>query len=328
MSNNATSPNWIKFLKDRPLWVDLVLIALAVSCYFFFPYSLAFVTRILIVMIFVLSLDLVLGYAGVATLGHAALFGTGAYAAGLFALHVTASPILGLLVGACAASIIAFISGLLLMRAHGLTVLMLSIAFAEVLQEISNQAGSITSGADGLAGFVMNPILGVFEFDFIGQTGFWYALVVLIAVFAFLKIVVASPFGLAARGIHQSVVRMRAIGTGVYWKLVAIYTLSGAIAGIAGALSAQITELVSPEVFSTSFSAEAVIMLILGGMGRLYGAIIGTALFMVVHHTAASVDPFNWLFVIGGLVLVVVFFVPAGLLALPAEIKRRMGRST
>lgn len=309
------------------MWINLVMIAIAVACFFLFPYSLGFVTRVLIVMIFVLSLDLVLGYAGVATMGQAALFGTGAYAAGLFALHVSASPILGLLIGAGSGAIIAFISGLLLMRAHGLTVLMLSIAFAEVLQEISNQAGSITGGVDGLAGYVMEPVFGIFEFDFVGQTGFWYTLGVLIVVFLFLKIVVASPFGLAARGIHQSVVRMRAIGTEVYWKLVAIYTLAGAIAGIAGALSAQITELVSPEVFAFSFSAEAVIMLILGGLGRLYGALIGTALFMIVHHTAASVDPFNWLFVIGALVLIVVFFVPAGMLALPAEIKRWMGRS-
>ncbi len=310
----------------RRLVFDLVLLAAGIAVFFLFPFNLGFATRIMIMMIFVLSLDLVLGYAGVATLGHAALYGTGAYAAGLFAVHVTAAPLPGLAVGALAGAVIAFVSGLLLMRARGLTLLMLSIAAAQVLYEIANKARWLTGGADGLAGIRMDPVVGLFEFDFVGRTGYWYVLAVLVLVFFFLKMVAASPFGLTARGIHESAARMRAIGTPVYWRLVAIYTLSGAIAGIAGALTAQVTELVSLEVYSFALSAEAVIMLILGGVGRLYGAILGTAIFMVVHHVAASVDPFNWLFIIGGLVLVVVFFVPSGLLGVPDLARRLLGR--
>jgi len=310
----------------RSSLIILLMLAIAIGAFFVFPYNLALLTRMVIMAIFVLSIDLVLGFGGIATLGQAAMYGTGAYAAGLFAIHVTGSPILGLLVGAVAGAIIAFVSGLLLMRAHGLTLLMLSIAVAQVLYNIANKARPITGGADGLSGITMDPVLGIFEFDFIGQTAYWYAIVVLAIVFIILKILTISPFGLAIRGIHESPERMTAIGTPVYWRLVAVYTIGGAVAGVAGGLAAQVTELVSLEAYSFSLSAEAVIMLILGGSGRLWGAVLGTIIFMTVHHVAASVDPFNWLFVIGALVLVVVFFVPMGLLEVPATLKRLLGR--
>lgn len=302
--------------------LDILLIAAGIAAFFVFPDSLGFLTRVLIMIIMVLSLDLVLGYGGIATLGHAALFGTGAYAAGLFAVNISADPLLGLGVGAAAGGAIAFVSGLILMRAHGLTLLMLSIAIAQVLQEIASKERAITGGSDGLLGITMEPVLGIFAFDFVGQTGYWYALSTLIVVFFLLKIVVASPFGLVARGIQQSAPRMRAIGTPVYWRLVAIYTLAGAVAGIGGALSAQVTELVSLDALGFTLSAEALIMLILGGLGRLYGAIFGTVIFMTVHHLAAAIDPFNWLFVIGALVLVVVYFVPDGFISLPKKLQK------
>ncbi len=310
------------------LLLDLVLIGIGSATFFLFPENLGFVTRVLIMIIFVLSLDLVIGYAGIATLGHAALFGSGAYAAGLFAVYISADPLIGLAIGIIAGAVIAFLSGLILLRAGGLTLLMLSIAIAQILQEIANKERPLTGGSDGLLGIDMDPIFGIFAFDFFGRTGFWYVFVILVMVFFLLKLVVASPFGLAARGIHESPARMRAIGTPVYWRLVGIYTLAGAIAGIAGALSAQVTELVSLEALGFTLSAEALIMLILGGTGRLYGAIFGTVIFMSVHHWAASIDPFNWLFVIGGLVLVVVYFVPEGLLGLPAKLRQwlRAGR--
>lgn len=311
----------------RAILPVIVLAAVATVVFFAFPYDLGFLTRIVIMMILVLSLDLILGVAGVATLGQAAMYGTGAYAAGLFAIHVSGDPLLGLFAGAVAGAIIALVSGLLLMRAHGLTLIMLTIAVAQVCQEIANKARPVTGGADGLRGIRMEPVLGIWEFDFIGQTGFIYAVCVLLVVFVFLQILIASPFGLMARGIHESPDRMRAIGVPVYWRLVIVYTVGGAIAGIAGALAAQVTQLVSIEAYGFALSAEAVIMLILGGTGRLYGAIIGTAIFMVTHHVAAAVDPFNWLFIIGALVLIVVFFVPRGLLGLPTALTR-LGKRT
>jgi len=314
-------------IRGVPLMPEAVMLALAVIAYFLFPYDLALLTRIMVMMLFVLSLDLVLGYAGIATLGHAALYGTGAYAAGLFAVHVSADPVTGLVVGAAAGAALALVSGLLLMRAHGLTLLMLSIAVTLICQEIANKARDLTGGADGLRGIRMEPVLGLFKFDFVGRTGFWYALAVLCVCYAVLKIVTLSPIGLSVRGIKDSAARMVAIGSPVYRRLVTIYTIGGAIAGVAGALAAQVTQLVSLEVYAFNLSAEALIMLILGGAGRLHGAIIGTLIFMVVHHVAASVDPFNWLFIIGALVLGIVFFVPAGMLGIPAALRNLIGRN-
>lgn len=310
----------------RPFLFQAVLIAVAVAAYFLFPFNLAFLTRILIMIILVLSIDLVLGYAAIPTLGQAAMYGAGAYAAGLFAIHIWADPIAGLFVGALAGGMLAFVSALVLVRTHGLTVIMLTIAVAQICAEIANRARGITGGADGLRGIRMDPLFGLFEFDFIGQTAYWYALIVALAVLAVFSVIVRSSFGLTLRGIQESPERMLAIGAPVYWRRVAAYSIGGMAAGIAGALTSQITQLVSLQSFSFTLSAEALIMLILGGTGRLYGAVIGTVLFMWVHHIAAANDPFNWLFVIGAMVLAVVFFLPGGLMSAPQAIRRMILR--
>lgn len=310
----------------RGLLPFALMALVAVAAFYAFPYNLAFLTRVVLTMILVLSLDLLTGVTGIDTLGQAAMYGTGAYAAGLFAIHVWNDPVAGLLVGAGAGAAVAFLSGLFLMRATGLTLLMLTIAVAEVLQEGANKLDGITGGADGLGGIRMAPLFGVWKFDFVGRTGYVYAVLVLFLVTILLKGIIASPFGLSLRGIKDSPARMRAIGTPVTRRRIAAYTLAGAVAGIAGALAAQSTALVSLSVYDFQLSAEALIMLILGGTGRLWGALIGTAVFMTVHQVAASVDPFNWLFVIGALVLGVVYAAPRGLIGLPEEIRRLAGR--
>ncbi|WP_105385062.1 branched-chain amino acid ABC transporter permease [Neorhizobium alkalisoli] len=309
------------------LWPIAIVILAAFAAFFLFPYDLAFLTRIVIMMVFVLSFDLILGYAGIATLGHAAMYGCGAYAAGLFALHISPDPLVGLLIGATAGALIGWASGLVLLRTHGMTLLIISIAVTMVLQEAASKARWLTGGADGLPGISVSPILGFFEFDFVGQVAFIYSVCVLVAVLVLCHVLVSSPFGLALRGIKNSASRMRAIGTPVYRRKVTVYTIAGAIAGIAGALAAQVTGLVGLEVFNFSLSADVMVMLILGGAGRLYGALIGTLIFMTVHHVAASIDPFNWLFVIGFMLLVVVFALPDGLVSLPARLVRFLRRA-
>ncbi len=305
-----------------PFLAEAAILAAAIAAFFLFPDNLGLLTRILTTMIFVLSIDLVLGYAGVATLGQAAMYGAGAYGAGLLAVHVAADPLLGLAAGAAAGAAIAFLSGLMLLRTHGLTLLVMSIAVAQVCQEIANKARPVTGGADGLSGISPGALLGRFEFDLAGQTAYWYALATLAVVFLFLRMLVASPLGLSARGIRESAARMAAIGTPVHRRLLVVYTVGGAISGIAGALSAQVTELVTPEVFGFVLSAEAVLMLVLGGSGRLHGALLGTLIFMGLQHLASATDPYTWLSVIGALILAVVFFVPKGLLDLPAALLR------
>lgn len=305
---------------------ELALLAAGLLLFYAMPEDLGFATRILIGALFALSLDLVLGYAGIVTLGHAAMFGVGAYAAGIFAVRVSGEPLLGLAVGAAAGAVVAAASGLLVLRSHGLTSVMITLAIAQLLAEVASKWRSLTGGDDGLSGITTSPLFGRFEFDFLGQTGFFYALVVLVLAFAFLRRLVRSPFGLTCVGIREDRERMASLGCRVSRHLTIVYAIGGALAGVAGALSAQITQVVGLTSLGFAHSAEVLVMLVLGGTGRLWGALAGTLVFMVVHHFAAAVDPFRWMFVIGGLLLVVVLFMRGGITgALAALAARRPG---
>lgn len=312
-------------LGDTPLPEIAVLVA-GLVLFYVMPEDLGFATRILIGALFALSLDLVLGYAGIVTLGHAAMFGVGAYAAGIFAVRVSGEPLIGLAVGAAAGALVAAASGLLVLRTHGLTSVMITLAIAQLLAEVASKWRALTGGDDGLSGVTTLPLLGRFEFDFLGQTGFFYALAVLVLAFAFLRRLVRSPFGLTALGIREDRERMASLGCRVNRHLTIVYAIGGTLAGVAGALSAQITQVVGLTSLSFAHSAEVLVMLVLGGTGRLWGALVGTLVFMVVHHFAAAVDPFRWMFVIGGLLLVVVLFMRGGITgALAALVARRTG---
>ncbi len=288
----------------------LLLVGLAV--YFVAPDDLGLATRVVISALFALSLDLVLGYAGIVTLGHAAMFGVGAYAAGVFALRAWADPVAGLLAGAVAGGFVAWLSGKLVLRSHGLTSVMVSLAIAQVLQELASKWRNVTGGDDGLSGIEMQPLLGLFEFDFTGHTGYLYALTVLVVCFALMRILVASPFGLTCVGIREDRGRMASLGANVSGHLSYVYIIAGAFAGVAGALSAQITQVVGLSSLSFAYSADVLVMLVLGGTGRLWGAIVGAALFMLVHHAAAGTDPFRWMLIIGFMLMAVVMVFPGG----------------
>jgi len=288
----------------------LILLVIGLLAWWALPDQLGLVTRIAITALFVLSLDLVVGIAGLATLGHAALFGVGAYAAGIFALHLHVDPLLGLMVAIAAGSLLALASGAFLLRYHGFTFLMLTVAVAQIVASLAQKARDWTGGDDGLSGFTMGPLLGLFEFDLEGKTAALYALVVLAAGLYVSRRVVDSPFGLAVRGIHENRARMAALGTPVVRRLLAMYTLAGALAGAAGGLSAQTNAIVGLDSLSFALSAEALVMLILGGAGRLHGALIGTVVFTLLHHTAASINPYHWLFIIGAALMAVVLLPP------------------
>jgi len=302
----ATAP------RCAPAWrAPLVLLVVGLAACALLPDQFGLLTRIFITVLFVLSLDLVVGIGGLATLGHAALFGTGAYAAGIFALQVQPDPLVGLLVGIAAGAALAALSGAFLLRYQGFTFLMLTIAVSQILLSLAQKARRWTGGDDGLSGFVMGPLLGRFEFDLEGRVAALYALAVLVLLFYLARRLVDSPFGLAVRGIHENRARMAALGTPVLARLWLLYTLAGAIAGAAGALSAQTNAVVGMDSLSFALSAEALVMLILGGAGRLTGALVGATVFTVLHHTAASINPYHWLFVVGALLMLVVLVSPA-----------------
>lgn len=278
------------------------------------PGHLGLLTRIFITALFVLSIDLVVGIAGLPTLGQAALFGSGAYAAGIFALKVMPDPLVGLAVAIAAGAALALLSGAFLLRYQGFPFLMLTVAASQILLSLAQKARDWTGADDGLSGFTMAPLLGRFAFDLEGRTAAVYALVVLAIGLYVLRRVVDSPFGLAVRGIHENRARMVALGTPVFRRLLVLYTIAGAVAGAAGALSAQTNAVVGLDSLSFALSAEGLVMLILGGAGRLTGALVGAGVFTLLHHTAASINPYHWLFVVGALLMIVVLAPPAKLL--------------
>lgn len=311
-------------LRDAVLVVALVL--LAAIGFVLMPNMLALLTRMISIMLLVLSLDLVTGYAGVATLGHAALFGAGAYAAGIAAsaFGIT-DPLAMLAVGAIAGALAGVVSGVVILRGHGLTQLVLSIATVQLVHEGLSKASAITGGTDGLAGIAPSPLLGLFRFDLYGRTAFWFAVVLLVLVVLALRFIMRSPFGMLCRGIREDPVRVQALGASVTGTLLRLYVLSGIVAGLGGALSAISTRVVGLDSASFDLSANALVMLVLGGTGRLAGAVIGTVVFVLFENKVSVISPFHWLILVGLLLVVVVLFAPKGIAGLfdPLLARRR-----
>jgi branched-chain amino acid transport system permease protein len=288
----------------------------AIGVFFLAGSYLSLWTNALIMALLTLSLDLALGHAGIVTLGQAAFLGFGAYAAGLFGIYVSGDPLLGLVVATLLTALLGLLTGMLILHTSGITMLMLTLSISVLLFELANRFGNVTGGDDGLQGINMSPLLGVFDFDLFGQTAYLYTLTILFVWFIAAWRIVVSPFGLSVNGIRQSPARMRAIGTPVWRHLVVIYTISAAMAGTAGALSAQTTNSVGLNSLGLMMSGVALVMLVLGGQRRLYGAFLGAVLYVVVQDWAASVNPFYWMFVIGGMLIATVMFLDDGVMGL------------
>ncbi|MFZ2295997.1 MAG: branched-chain amino acid ABC transporter permease [Polaromonas sp.] len=295
-----------------------------IAAYFIFPEDLSLLSQIVITALFALSLDLILGYAGIVSLGHAAFFGIGAYAAGLLAKYGWNDPTLGLLGAGLVAALIGFLTSFLVLRGADLTRLMVTLGVSLMLFEAANKLTDITGGMDGLQGVEMKPLLGLFAFDLYGKTAYIYSVVVLFVMFWIARRIVHSPFGLSLRGIRQNVFRMPALGTPVNARLVGIYTLGAAYAGIAGALLTQTTQFVSIDVLSFNRSAELMLIVVLGGTGSLYGAMLGTIVFMTAHHLLSGINPQYWQFWLGILLIFVVLFARDGIMGALRAIARRM----
>lgn len=296
---------------------------LPVAAFFAFPDHLVLGSQILIVALFALSLDLVLGYAGIVSLGHAAFFGLGAYAAGLLSARGWGEPLSGLVVAGAIAGLAGWASSFLVVRGHDLTRLMVTLGIGLLLFEAANRAAFLTGGVDGLSGIQTWNLLGLFPFDLYGRTAYLYALAVLFLLFVLLRRLVHSPFGLSLRGIREGAARMPAIGAPVRRHLVRAYTIAAAIAGVAGALHAQTTQFVALDVLGFPRSAELLIMLVLGGAGMLYGAIVGAAVFMLAQQWLSGIDAVYWQFWLGLLLVLIVLFARGGILGALAALRAR-----
>ena len=288
--------------------VEYVFWLAAFAAIFLLPKHHLILNEMVITGLFALSLDLILGYAGIASLGHAAFFGLGAYAAGIFAIRFSPDPLVGLAFASAICAMVGFASSFLVLRGVDLARLMVTLGVAMVLGEVANQAGWLTGGADGLQGIVMGALPGRFEFDMFGHVSFTYSLIVTFVLFCVARRLVNSPFGLALRAIRGNALRARAIGIPVNQRLIAIYTIAAAYAGVAGALLAQTTQFVSMDVLALHRSADVLLILVIGGTGYLYGGLIGAVVFKLLQDVVSSWTPQYWTFWIG-LILVVLVLV-------------------
>lgn len=309
--------------RDRYRPAEALPWLLAFAAYFVFPNQMILGSQTLIMVLFALSLDLILGYAGIVTLGHAAYFGVGAYAAALLITSVGWSePFSGLVCAAIAAAVAGFLSGWLLLRYRGVALLVLTLSTTIMLQQLGNLFRDFTGGYDGIPGVNAAPLFGAFDYDLSGHTYYLYCLGVLLIVFYVVRRIVYSPFGQALVGIRENVGRMHALGSPVHWRLVVAYTVSAGIAGIAGALFAQTNTLVTLGVFDFDQSAAVLMMLILGGAGWLYGAFVGAALYMVLQNELAKLSPSFWQFGIGLILVAVVLLGRRGVFGKLANLGR------
>ncbi len=313
----------------RLRWTEWLPWVAAVAVFFLLPDYLSLGARVLTYILFALSLDLILGYVGIITLGHAAFFGLGAYVTGILSAKLgLTDPMLQMLVSALAAGLLGLATGAVILRTHGLTQLMLTLAIAALCLEIANKATPLTGGADGLSGVVIAPIVGLFKFDLYGKTAYLWCLGVLFVSWWLVRRLIYSPFGASLAGIRENSVRMHAVGAPVYARQLLVYTLSATLAGVAGALLTQTSQFVGLNVLGFEPSGELLVMLILGGVGRLYGAFVGPLVFLVAQDYLAKQFPEYWYFGIGLLLVIVVLFARGGILGIcDAVIARVRGKA-
>jgi branched-chain amino acid transport system permease protein len=310
-------------------WGEALPWLIAIAAFFMFPDRMTFGTQVLVMVLFALSLDLILGYAGIVTLGQAAFFGLGAYTVGLLSARAGyGEPISGLFAAAAVAAAAGFLTGLVLLRYRGLTLLVLTLSTTILLQEVGNLFKDITGGYDGIPGITIWPLLGLFDYDLYNRTNYIYCLVVLLILFYVVRRIVYSSFGEALAGIRENVNRMHAIGSPVRWRLVIVYTISAAIAGVSGALFTQTSAYVTLGVFDFDRSAGVMTILILGGTGRLYGAFAGGVIYMLLEDYLSKLSPEFWQFGIGLVLVLVVLFARRGLFGLAEDLGSTLRRRT
>jgi branched-chain amino acid transport system permease protein len=297
----------------------------AIGAYFAFPNYLALGSQVLIMVLFALSLDLLLGYAGIVTLGHAAYFGLGAYTVGILNVRgIVADPLIGLFIAGAVGALLGLVLGFILLRTKGLTFLMLTIAVLSMMAEAANKASSISGGADGLQGIATGPLLGIFEFDFSGKTGYVYAMAILLVYTILIRLMINSPYGMTLKGLRENARRMSAIGTPVHLRLAIVYSLTAAMASVAGGLNAQINQFAALNNLSMDLSGAVLVMLVMGGTGRFYGAFIGAPLYMLAEHVLSAQDPTYWLFWMGAILVAISMYAPGGVLSIVDRISAKL----
>ena len=299
--------------RSRWRWTEIAFWLAVVVSIVAFPTHLILITQLLIVGLFAASFDLLVGYTGIASLGHAAFFGIGAYAAAILIHTGWTEPITGLAVAGIAAGAFGLVVSALVAQLSGPALLMITLGLNLLVFEAAHTAKWLTGGDDGLAGVVPSPVLGLFTFDLYGRTAVVYTLVVVALCYLVLRRVVHSPFGLQLEGIRENARRAPALGISIRARTMAAFTVSAFLAGIAGALLAQVTQTVALGVLSFDRSAAVLIIVMLGGLGTLIGGFIGAAVYTVAQDRLSSLSPVYWNFWIGLMLVLFVLFARGGI---------------
>ena len=306
---------------------ELVLWAAVLVAFILLPDRLLLINEVAIAGLFALSLDLVLGYGGIVSLGHAAFFGLGAYTAGLLGKVGIPEPVIGLLIAGLVAGAVGFATSFLVLRGSDLTRLMVTLSVSLVLLELANRLTWLTGGADGLQGIIIAPVLGIFEFDLYGRVAASYSLLVLFLGVLLARKLVHAPFGLGVRAVAGNTLRAAAIGIPVNRRLIGIYTIGACYAGVAGGLLAQTTQFVSLDVLAFHRSAEVMLILVIGGTGYLYGGIIGAILFKLLQDWLSDLTPQYWQFWLGIIFVALVVVGRDRVFAAPQTLWQHLRRS-
>jgi len=326
MATAPTTPQ--AYLQSLSRWrpIEIAFWLVTLVPFWLFPNYLSLANQIAVAALFALSLDLILGYAGIVSLGHAAFFGVGAYTAGIFSKFVWGEVFTGLIVAALMAALFGYVSSFIVARFRHLTLIMITLGLGLLLHSAANSAHWLTGGSDGYQGISVWKVAGLFKFDLYGKVAYAYSLCTLFVVFLCARRLINSPFGLALRGIRENWVRMPAIGADSPSHIRKVYTISAAMAGIAGALIAQTTQTVSLDALSFERSADVVVMLVLGGAGRLYGGLVGATIFLIARDQFSGIAPQYWYFWIGILLVTVVMLLPNGILGGLSKLVGRWSR--
>jgi branched-chain amino acid transport system permease protein len=308
-----------------------IALAAALALLALFPFAGAtfyteLVTKVMILAIFALSLDVLVGYTGLVSFGHAAFYGIGAYTLGLLAPKYEAANLWLTLPAAIAASgAAALFVGAFVVRVKGIYFIMVTLAFAQMFYFVFHDT-RFGRGSDGISmNFKPVAAIGGFTpFDLANATHVYYFVFAMMAlVFVFLRVLLRSSFGRALQGIRSNEHRMRSLGYPVYWYKLASFTIAGALAGLAGYLSALQFGFVNPELLSWHQSGNVLMMLILGGLGSLYGAVAGAFAFVALQELYSSLTT-HWQLLLGGTIVLLVIFLPGGLASIIGRFKRTL----
>ena len=334
VSTGALNARKSLLLGARWRWYEVVFWLIVASLFFLAPSKLTLLSEILILALLALSIDMVLGFAGIVTLGQGGFFGLGAYSAALMAKHGYGvapflglipynDPLLGLVGAALAAGLAGFVTSFLVLRGSDLTRLMVTLGVALMIDETGNKMKWLTGGSDGLQGVLPAPVLGIWDFDLYGKVAFLYSLAIRFVMFLLARQIVHSPFGLSLKAIKGKALRSRTIGMPVNARLVTVYTIGAMYAGVAGGLLSQTTQFASPDMVAFHRSADALLILIFGGAGHLYGGLIGAGVFRVMQDILSNITPQYWQFWLGVVLLLLVLFIRGGILGLVGAIRDR-----